>query len=79
MKDIALYLTYVDDNTVEFDAYIDDIIRKISVRVGGGMVLFPHIQNESGETLGNPYDDHNVRLRAHEELTRLRCYRSDAA
>lgn len=74
----SLYLTYVDETIVEFDAIEGEDVRHVTVKVGAGPLRFPNIDSAAGETFGNPRIDLYVRRRAQEELTRFRCYR-DAA
>lgn len=75
MKGLELYLTYVDYDRVEYDAYVEG--RRYQVSVINGR--FPHAKSDSGASLGDDQLDCEVVMRANEETARFRCYRINAA
>jgi hypothetical protein len=68
MRQPSLYLTYIDDVLVEFDAYYDTHHRPVSVRNS----RFPNTHSDAGETFGDDSIDEHVRRRAEEEHVRYR-------
>jgi hypothetical protein len=76
---VTLRLLYVSAYCVEYEATLDDgQVRVVTVDVGHGAdwlqaCRFPHGRTNTGETLGDERLDHEVRVRASEELVRHAC------
>lgn len=67
---MKLYLHYIDDSFVEFNAHLEAGVRAISCRIGSNMIRFPNTFSEYGQSLGSDELDEEVRRRAWEESVR---------